>query len=42
VTVDTGDICSLVIGPGENSAYDSTGISLRIEEQRAEPGATRN
>jgi hypothetical protein len=35
VAVDIGDICSLVIAPGEDSAYDSTGISLRIEEQRA-------
>jgi hypothetical protein len=42
VAVDTGDICSLMIAPGENSAYDSTGISLRIEEQRPEPAATRN
>ena len=42
VSVDTGDICALVIAPGQDSAYDSTGISLSVEERRGEPGPTRN
>jgi hypothetical protein len=42
VAVDTGDVCALLIAPGQDSAYDSTAISLRIEEQREAPASTRN
>ena len=42
VSVETGDICALVIAPGEDSAYDSTGISLSVGERRGQPEATRN
>jgi hypothetical protein len=42
VSVDTGDLCALVIAPGEDSAYDSTGISLSVAERRGEAESTRN
>jgi hypothetical protein len=37
VSVRAGDICALVVAAGVDSAFDSTGVTLRIEEQRPQP-----